>query len=116
MSERGESFSCGSVSQLGKTASDSAGTQSASERARSSASRVVAVTMSWGETGPPLETEPSADTGPPVETVRRRIDGHSPLIASMVPPVVVGSRKASTSSVTVGFCNVRSSPLSTWQF
>ncbi len=48
VSERGDRRSCGSVSQAGKTATWSAGRRSASAVARSSASRVVAVTASTG--------------------------------------------------------------------
>jgi hypothetical protein len=53
VSERGESRSCGSVSQDGKTATRSGEMRQPSASARSSASRLVAVTASTGRPAPP---------------------------------------------------------------
>jgi len=60
VSDRGESRSCGSVSQPGKVATEAGGRNARSAAVRSSASRAVAVTASTNRPGPPAAPLASA--------------------------------------------------------
>jgi hypothetical protein len=60
VSERGESRSCGRVSQPGKVATDWGGRKARSAAVRSSASRAVAVTARTNRPGPPAAPLASA--------------------------------------------------------
>ena len=97
VSDRGESRSCGNVSQEGNTAIDSAGRWSSSARARSCDSRVVAVTTS----------------AVPVAAVRAMSAGSSPRTSDTVPPGDVGSATARRTSSKAGSVRAEVNPVST---
>ena len=95
VSERGESRSCGSVSQAGNSATAPSPSSERSAAARSSASRPVAVTASTGRPAAAMAARAGARS--PGTAVRSR-RGTAPERAASVAAAIAGSRRSGSMS------------------